>query len=502
MTDTPDDEYGPSPASRGIEDTAAAEGLNRAFGATVRKLVDDYEPGPLDSFADSGIAETVTAEYRRQAEAKKKAVKEDEDKASFEALLPFLKVDRNGNPRPILSNAMVALQRMPELRGISVWDEFKGQYALTRSPPIEADFGEPLRGPYPRDWDDGDVVWMQVFISGRLFANFSEGVIRGAMLAVAKQNHIHPARDEMDRLQGLWDGKPRLDSWMHDCLGVERGAYEDAVAAKTLIAAVRRVRQPGCKVDTITVLQGSQGIRKSSAIRLLFGARFYSDNIPLNWADKDAAIGMQGRMVMEVAEIEKVLEGQHSAVAKAFASRSVDSFRPPYGKTTRDFPRQCVMIGTTNQAEFLIDQTGNRRYWPVACAKADIGLIEEIREQLWAEAAAREDLGEAHWLTEDAEVAASVERQAEAEHVDPWTDRVSRYLDQHERTQTYPHPDWVTTGDVLEHGMMIPPASMTRQLEMRAGRVLRSLGWVRDKIPPHIAPGRPRGYHRPDRGLF
>jgi hypothetical protein len=233
----------------------------------------------------------------------------------------------------------------------------------------------------------------------------------------ARQNSFHPVREYLKGL--VWDSVPRLDDWLYTYAGAvcheddDYIRYVRAVGRITLIAAVRRVRQPGCKFDEmLSLVSETQGVGKSTLIAVL-GGDWFSDNVELGLRPKEAAEQLDGVWIAEISE----LQGRNNEVDrnKAFLSRTVDQARPAYGRRRVEKPRQCVFIGTTNKRKFLKDRTGNRRYLPVEVGRADIAALERDRDQLWAEAAAREARGESIRLPEELWAIAEREQKAATE---------------------------------------------------------------------------------------
>ena len=228
-----------------------------------------------------------------------------------------------------------------------------------------------------------------------------------------------PVEKYLDSL--AWDGKPRIDTWLTAYCGVDDNAYVRKVGARWLISGAARGLDPGCKVDTMLILQGPQGYMKSTTFAVL-GGDYFSDS-PLDLGNKDSRISASCNWIIELAELaalgQKGLEAQ-----KAFLSASIDKVRPPYGRADVTFNRHCVFAGTTNPDEFLIDSTGNRRYW-VACVTKpiDIEALRRDRNQLWAEAVHRYRDGEAWWFDHDEQVIADeVTEHHRAEHA--WADPI------------------------------------------------------------------------------
>jgi predicted P-loop ATPase len=151
-----------------------------------------------------------------------------------------------------------------------------------------------------------------------------------------------------------------------------------------MVAAVARAMQPGCKVDSMLVLEGAQGAGKSTAIRILAGDEWFSDSLP-NVGTKDASDHVRGKWFIEIAELSAMSKADIEA-SKAFISRREERYRRPYDRSETKYKRRCVFVGTTNQDTYLRDETGNRRFWPVRVGKVNLVALRRDRELLWAEA--------------------------------------------------------------------------------------------------------------------
>ncbi len=243
------------------------------------------------------------------------------------------------------------------------------------------------------------------------------------LLAMATKNPFNPIEDYLDALE--WDGTDRVDALFPRYFGAADGAYERAVGRKLMVAAVRRARQPGAKLDTVPILEGKQGTGKTSALRIL-GGPWHSDAELGRVDGKDAPAVLQGVWIMELGELTAMNKGEVDLL-KALVSRCEDRYRPPYGRQPMTFLRHCVFIGTTNSAYYLRDQTGNRRYLPVATTEIDLEGLQLDRDQLWAEASIIEANGESLTLPQDL-WAAAAERQGDRLVEDPWLDLLRGYL--------------------------------------------------------------------------
>jgi Virulence-associated protein E len=211
----------------------------------------------------------------------------------------------------------------------------------------------------------------------------------------------------------VWDGAPRLDTWLTDYFHAQDSAYIRAIGPRDLISAVARIYRPGCKVDNLPIFEGPQGKQKSEALRtLVIRDAWFTDRLS-HLASKDAALEPVGVLSAEIAEME-ALSRASSSTAKSFLSRRNDRFRPPYGKHMVSLPRQLVFAATINPPAggYLKDPTGARRFWPVACrGMVDREGLEQVRHQLWAEAGHRFKAGASWWLeTPELEALATLSR--------------------------------------------------------------------------------------------
>ena len=216
------------------------------------------------------------------------------------------------------------------------------------------------------------------------------GDVGKGIQAAAKHNIIHPVREYFESLR--WDDVPRTHTWLIDYFHAEDStkdkAYIRAIGKRWLIAMVARIYRPGCLVDTFPILEGPQGIFKSSALRLLaIKDEWYTDQLT-KITDRDTAYEIAGVLIVEIAEMDAIRRVSEGAT-KSFISKRNDRFRPPWGKHPVNFPRQCTFAGTINPPAggYLTDPTGARRFWPFKC-KGDIDLngLKQACDQLFAEA--------------------------------------------------------------------------------------------------------------------
>lgn len=212
---------------------------------------------------------------------------------------------------------------------------------------------------------------------------------------MSKQKSEKPPkqRSVRDYLDGLvWDQEPRIERWLIDYAGAPNTPHVRAVSLAVLVAAVRRVRQPGCKLDEMLVLEAPQGSGKSSALRILaVEDDWFGDDLPLD--DRALIEATAGKWIVEAAELRRLGEGDVAAL-KACLSRPVDEARMAYQHERARVPRRFVIVGTTSETDYLRDTTNNRRFWPVRVQRFDLETLRRDRDQLWAEAAVAEAAGE------------------------------------------------------------------------------------------------------------
>ncbi|MBP7003530.1 VapE domain-containing protein [Amaricoccus sp.] len=396
-----------------------------------------------------------------------------------------LRLDLAGQPERNEANVITALGCDEAFAGAIVFDEFRQEILVTR--PLPWDASDETA---PRPWTDGDDVraaeWLQ-----RRELNVTPMTVSRSVAAVAHEITVHPVRDHLGAL--AWDGVPRIETWTCRYLGAADTAFNRSAGALWLISAVARIFRPGVKADHMLVLEGPQGARKSTALKILAGEDWFTDELP-DLGTKDAAMHMQGVWIIEIAELDAISKAEVSRI-KAFLSRTTDRFRPPYGRYTIEVPRQCVFAGTVNPDTYLRDETGNRRFWPVRCGTIDIEALARDRDQLWAEAVARFRAGAIWWLDTPELIAAATSEQEKRYQADAWDDLIERWLSNEVRTTGGGYPGYeppvketvlrvaplvdVSIGEILEQAIGIEPARWTKGDQMRVGAYLRAKGWVR-----------------------
>jgi len=236
----------------------------------------------------------------------------------------------------------------------------------------------------------------------------SKQMTADAMIRASLESKVNSGKDEI--ISTRWDGYPRLDVWLAAVYGVRPDAYHKAVGENWVKGMVKRICEPGCKFDYVLVLEGAQGLKKSTSLETLAGSSRYVETV-MSTDSKDFFMQFLGKSIVEFSEGE-TLSRTETKRMKGIISTKIDRYRPPYGMRSTDVPRTCVFAMTINQSEYLKDETGNRRWLPVAVqSEADIGFLERNRLQMLAEAYHRVFiLGESVWElpkgdTEDAQEA-------------------------------------------------------------------------------------------------
>lgn len=349
-----------------------------------------------------------------------------------------------------LYNLMLYLQHLPGLGSAVRYNELSGVVEWR---------GEPLR--------DADYVDIQMMVEKAGYPP-NKTDIPAAIARLAFDHSYHPIRDYLNGLK--WDGVTRLNKFLPILFGTPDTSYENAVGVRWMIGAVARIYEPGCKMDTMLVLEGRQGLKKSSALRTLFGAPYFVEMVNELRDHKRFVEQIAGKWVVEFAELSALRKADVELV-KAIITMQVDKTRPSYGRHTVEYPRQCILAASVNPKAgqgYLTDSTGNRRFWPVSCTAIDLDKIARKRDQLWAEAVSRYRDGEQWWLT-DEEAKLAEQEQAGRMLSDAWEDAIADVLIDR---LTY------TTTDILRQIINMPLDRHDHSAKMRVAAIMSELGWT------------------------
>lgn len=331
-----------------------------------------------------------------------------------------LELDKQGNIKDTLDNIVLILRNDGELQSIAFNRHRDG---------IDAKNGLPWDQMKP-GWNDSDNASMKVFLSHK-YGIYSPNKTKDAIIAVAAERAYHPIKEYLESLPE-WDGVPRVETLFIDYFGADDNSYTKAVCRKSMVAAVSRIYNPGTKFDSVPILNGPQGIGKSTFFAKLAGD-WFSDSLTLtDMKDKAGPEKLQGYWILELGELAGMKKADVETV-KSFISRVDDKYRASYGVNVESHPRQCIIVGSTNaESGFLRDITGNRRFWPIPVSgnskKKSWQITKDEVAQIWAETLVLYSKGEKLYLEgDDAKLA--IAEQATAMETDDREGLIRSYLD-------------------------------------------------------------------------
>ena len=365
--------------------------------ATKRQLAEERSAQAMEEFGDLDAENNASASTGN---------------ASDENWQDTLEIDKQGRVKDTLGNLALILRNDPKLKDIA--------YNIHRSGiDIRRDADGKTTLPWTQlkpGWNESDLGAIQIYLE-RVYNLYTPSKLKSILLAIAAERNYHPVRDYIESLPA-WDGAPRVDTLFIDYLGSPDTLYIRAIARKMMVAAVARIYEPGIKFDSVVVLNGPQGMGKSSFFAKL-GGKWFSDSLTISdMKDKAAPEKLQGYWILELGELAG-LKKMDVETVKAFITRQDDKFRHSYGYSVEDHPRQCIIVGSTNNGDgFLRDVTGNRRFWPVTCTANSPHRpweVESVVPQLWAEAWQLYKNGEKLFLTPEEEKQAEMEQTAALE---------------------------------------------------------------------------------------
>lgn len=394
-------------------------------------LVRIHKFGHLDDRAKESTPPSKLPSFINMCEF---AIQDDEVKAQFmkermeQATIDFtednwqtaLELDKQGKIKDTLDNIVLIIRNDSELESIAFNKHRDGIDARDGLP------WEQMKG----GWNDSDNAALKVYLSNK-YGIYSPTKTKDAILAVAAERSYHPIKEYLDHLPE-WDEIDRVETLLIDYFNATDNSYTRAVTRKMMVAAVARIVQPGTKFDSVLILNGPQGIGKSTFFAKLAGD-WFSDSLTLtDMKDKAGPEKLQGYWILELGELAGMRKTDVEVV-KSFISRSDDKYRASYGVNVESHPRQCIIVGSTNaESGFLRDITGNRRFWPVRISgdgkrKAWQMSVYDV-EQIWAETLVLYAKGEKLYL-EGSDVELATNEQADAMESDEREGLVRTYLD-------------------------------------------------------------------------
>jgi predicted P-loop ATPase len=361
---------------------------------------------------------------------------------------------------------MKIFQADAQLFDLMKFNMFTEQIEFTRTPVWDASIFQ------DKTLDDEDLTQIKFYLSNIHDWEPNKYVIGEACFLMSKRKGYHPVKQFIEKEK--WDGINRLESWLIESVGCDDNIYTRHAGAKFLIAAVNRVYNPGCKFDHMMILEGNQGIGKSTLIEEVAG-EFYLDT-SFEQKDKDLIDSICQAMIVEVSELSGMSKKDIEWV-RGFISRKVDRIRLPYAARSKDFKRKCVFIGTHNPSgnnSYLKDDTGNRRYWCIECHKINIDYIKKNRSQLWAEAFERYKKKEIYYIDNQDAIDIMKSMHSERELESPTELKIKRWLLSHPTRE-------VDMMEIIENCLKIQTdGKMPRDLvyvSTPVGIIMRKLGW-------------------------
>lgn len=448
---------------------------------------------------------------------------EDEQQEAEESTewIKELELTKKGEIAPTIENLQIIMLNDPRLSRSYYFDLFKERPCVSGDLPWIK-----LKDRNSSAWTDVDDAGLRSYVESA-YKIVSAGKVKDAVDLAMQARSRHPVREYLEGLS--WDGQKRMERLFIDYLGAEDNQYTRAVTKAALIGAVARIMIPGCKHDHMLVLIGPQGCRKSTTLAKL-GGEWFSDSL-YTVNGKDAFEQLQGFWIIEMGEMAAARKSEIEAL-KQFMSKRSDNYRAAYGRRTQEHPRQCAFFGSTNDFEFLRDQTGSRRFWPVEVTAAGRrladGLTSEIVDQIWAEALAAFKEKDSRWYLSAEDEALA--REVQAKHTvqsdlagvildflekpvpigfDTWAlDQRKAYLSDdylpEETAETEPRQK-VCVLQVWCECLGKDPANLKRMESVEIAQILRTApGWKPHKNPVRFPEpyGRQKGFIREEDDLI
>lgn len=378
--------------------------------------------------------------------------------------------NKRGEYLPCLSNAVAILTHHDDWHNVIAYDAFAGIVVKKKRPPWPKDMAP--EDDSLGDWAHEDSLRAAVWITREYNCPILGRTVDDAVQVVAARYVVHPVRDWITGLK--WDRKKRLDSVLIRLGEAPSTLYVRTVTKNFFIGAVARIMRPGSQVDSVLVLEGPQGVGKSSFFRTIASEPWFMESA-VNIGAKDGYQVLRRKWIVEFPELSALRRSDFWQINQ-FITAVKDTYRPSYGRTPIDFPRQVVYGGSVNPdgAGYLNDPTGARRFWSVLVGKIDLKKLRAEREQLWAEAAFRYRRNE-KWHLQDARLlkAAAVEAE-ERRQADPWEQHVSEFLIRNRRLYK---KNGIRIEDLLNNAIEMPKDRQNHADRIRMGRVLHVIGW-------------------------
>lgn len=389
----------------------------------------------------------------------------------------YLSHNKEGNPLSTLGNAKSILLMDDEMFGRFFYDPFSLRY-MVKGPLFKEN-----RGEYIEELNDSHYSRMQMWFVSKGLVSIRSADVAEACMYACRQCEINPLHEYFHRLE--WDGVDRMKYLMSEGFGADDTPYAEIVSRVLILSIAARVIYPGCKVDTMVILEGKQGIGKSSGCMALMKSQDWFNDQLGDPTDKDTLENLFGTLLVEHAELAGQNKRDRNQV-KSFITRQKDRFRRAYARAAENVKRRTVFIGTTNENVYLTDPTGDRRYVPIEVKKIDVPWIVRNRDQIWAEAMQKIRDGEEWWMTKEEEELANEQRASRISR-DAWEEAALSYCSDKE---------FVTSEEVLRY--IKPDISMHNNMDKsRVRGILQLNGWEYRQIRSGDDRGK-RGFFKGD----
>lgn len=476
-----------------LHNRCSSEGVKAGFRTVVDVVCTARRLEPIDAVRELGERFGFEVAEPKKPRSERKAPEGPSEELPPEAFLDDPPpTDEDAPDAPPKGKGRARITLLPQLRDLGPWtldiktnqygvpDRTYGNLCLV----LRHAYGERLTydemraTPYldGRPLGDADVGRVREELE-RVYAIVmrSNDVIDGVR-HIAEERRFHPVQSYLRSLK--WDAKVRLPDIARRVLGSEEPLHARMVVA-WFVQAVKRALEPGCKADAALVLVGDQGYFKSTFFSTLAGP-FFSDT-KMDISSRDGLMQLAASWIYEWSELENVTSRKQASEVKAFITSQFDTFRLPFGKAIVQHPRSSVIVGSTNEEQFLTDVTGSRRFWcvtvPRRIPKDALLYLREVRDQLWAEAVVNLESGYQSFLSLDEEIVR--EQLAERHQVsDVFEDAIGQWLTSRKARELELMHGWITCGDVMEFALGIEKARWERGTQTRIGTVMKRLGWA------------------------
>ena len=419
-------------------------------------------------------------------------------------------INDQGRPLATDANIFLYLENHPAWRNVFGYNSRTNRPVYLRKPPTKHMNGANLDLSHDRTLLS---LWFQS--TAQMSGKISRDDLQSAILSVAQQNTFDPLQQQVLQLRGTWDGVPRLDTVFQRIAGTPDTAWARTVGPLWFKSLVARILWPGCKCDTMLILEGEQGFRKSSFFQaLLPDAAYFSDTLNRIHLDVESIrLIHSGPAIFEIGELSGMRKHEVEEI-KAFISAQSDELRPLFEGYRKNL-RRCIFVGTTNRDDYLRDETGGRRFWPLKVLRPiDLQTVYQERGQWFAEALARIEAGERWHIDGEAEHGLAVIEQDARYEEDIWFQKIAEYLSEKNRAsgkkpenastateqmsemvEKTKAGDFVTVTQVAENALKIELKNAKGAEGTRINRILRKLGWLPGR--EYIDHVRVRGWNRP-----